>query len=208
MRNTWFSFCNYKRSALTVSILGLSLLLPACYFSREYVVMTATDAPAVSPVNDWLYRGPQPAEDFLAALRHKGIKTVVDFRDEPILNEREKKGAESLGMKYVGLPWNIKEPVDPALLDRFFEVLDERENRPVFMHCKHGRDRTGVMATLALMRYERLSEGAARGIALETIHPTPLRQGDVNEKIKFFLKERPDAVCDDCSAVFPKSSPD
>jgi len=152
------------------------------------------DIPYFSPVNDWCYRGGQPPEQAFAKLKEKGIRTVVNFRNEKDWIEWERKKVEGLGMKYVSLPWSITRPVKPELLDQFFEVLDRPENRPVFFHCKHGRDRSGVMSMMALMRYEKLSESEAHFQALEAIRPHLQYRPFVNQKVKFFLKERKDKI--------------
>lgn len=126
-------------------------------------------------------------------MKGKGIRTVINFRPEPRWNQWEKEKVEGLGMKYVSLPWRIGAPVKPELLDQFFAVLDEPKNRPVYFHCEHGRDRSGVLSALALMRYEGLSEEEAREQALETIRPSLLQRGNVSKKIDFFIQKRPGA---------------
>jgi len=150
--------------------------------------------PVLTPLNDWLYRGSEPKEGDFAKLKEKGIRTVIDFRDKPERVEWEKKKVEALGMNYFNLPWLITRSVKPELLDQFFEILDDPTHRPVLIHCQHGRDRTGVMATLALMRYEGLSEEEARESALETIRPHWRYQFFVNQKIDDLIKARPAAV--------------
>ena len=75
------------------------------------------DLPLFAPLNDWLYRGAQPTEKGLHELKEKGIRTVVNFRREKDWIEWERKEVESLGMKYVSLPWSIWKPAKPALLD-------------------------------------------------------------------------------------------
>lgn len=178
------------------------VLLAALLFSSCSITFSTSagrsKAPVVTPVNDWLYRGSQPREGDFARIKGKGVRTVVNFRDESHWIQWEKEKVEALGMKYVSLPWNVKKPVKPELLDRFFAVLDDPKNRPVYFHCQYGRDRSGVMTTLALMRYQNLSKEEAREEALETIRPSLLQKGNVSEKIDFFLRERP--------AAFQKSS--
>lgn len=182
MPNTLSS--SLKRKFFILGLIFLGTLLFSCpsAYSRD------TRAPEISPLNDWIYRGVQPREETFLKLKKKGIRTVINFRDEPDKIQWEKAKVEALGMKYVSLPWNIMKPVKPALLDAFFKVLDEPKNRPVFFHCKWGRDRSGVMAVLALMRYEKMSEDEARELALETIRPHWRYRHSVNQKIKFFSK--------------------
>lgn len=195
MRSTCFSFYSLLGLERGPAPLGFLLgILLAVSPSSVQAAPKENDIPCFSPVNDWLYRGGQPSEEALARLKKKGIRTVINFRDDKNEVERERQKVESLGMKYVSLPWNIMKSVKPELLDRFFEVLDRREDRPVFFHCEHGRDRSGVMSMMALMRYEGLSEEEARSQALETIHPHLRYRPFVNQKIKFFLKERRDEI--------------
>ena len=182
---------NTLSSSLRRKSLLILISFTAVLFSSPFVYSRDTGAPEISPLNDWIYRGAQPREETLVRLKKKGIRTVINFRDEPQQIQWEKARVEALGMKYVSLPWNIMKPVKPELLDGFFKVLDDPRNRPVFFHCKWGRDRSGVMSVLALMRYEKMSEEQARELALETIRPHWRYQHSVNEKIKFFLKARP-----------------
>lgn len=201
MRNTPSS--SFRRG-LNPVYLSLPLLLTLILFSLVSCTFNYSprgpkslpDAPRSSPLNDWLYRGSQPLAGDFATFKAKGIRTVINFRDEEKWIDWERKQVEGLGMKYVSLPWNIMGSVDPKLLDRFFEVLDNPANRPALFHCKHGRDRSGVMAALALMRYEKMSEAEARELALETIRPHLRYQLFVNQKIKFFLNQRPAAFSD------------
>lgn len=188
MRNTLSSSLKFLSRAFFILFLSLfAASSPAAAKPRPKV-------PVLTPLNDWFYRGSEPKEGDFAKLKEKGIRTVIDFRDKPKQVEWEKKKLEALGMNYVNLPWLITRPVEPELLDRFFEILDDPKNRPVLFHCEYGRDRTGVMATLALMRYEGLSEKEARETALETIRPHWRFRFFVDQKIDYFIKSRPDAV--------------
>lgn len=188
MRNTLSS--SFKFLFRPALVFLLSILFFSCARLNPPGTVLIQEVPALNPLNDWLYRGGQPKEEDFATLKQKGIRTIVNFRDEPRWIEWEKEKVEALGMKYVSLPWNLTRSVKPELLDQFFEVLDNPRNRPVLFHCKYGRDRSGVMSTLALMRYEKMSEPEARGLALETILPHRRYRYFVNKKIEFFLKER------------------
>lgn len=192
MQNTW-SFLRRQPIQLAFLLAVLSLL-SACSVHYDWGEPLFPNAPPLTAVNDWLYRGSQPTENTLKTLKGKGVKTIVNFRTEPGFIEWERREAESLGMKYISLSWEVNQSVDPVLLDRFFEILDHPENRPVFIHCKRGRDRTGVMTTLALMRYQKLPDPVAREIATETIRPTPFHAADVKKKIDFFIRKRPEAL--------------
>ena len=187
MENTFCSSSKtFKHRPLFAGLISLSFLLSACSYSYKPL----PNAPKLSPLNDWLYRGAQPQEWDFTQIKTKGIKTVVNFRDEPGWIDWERQKVENLGMKYVSLPWNITQSVKPELLDEFFKILDDPKNRPVFFHCKYGRDRSGVMSVLALMRYEKMPEQEAREMALGTIRPHLRYRPFVNQKIKFFVESR------------------
>ncbi len=151
---------------------------------------TSEEIPRFAEVNEWLTRGAQPTQEGLEELKARGVHTVINFRDEPKWIEWEKREVEALGMHYVSLPWTIWKSVKPELLDQLFEVLDRPENRPAFIHCKHGRDRTNVMTVLSLMRYEKLTEDQARKSAFEMVRPHLRYWFFVNRKIRFFLSKR------------------
>ena len=185
MENMPFPFSSFRFLSRGISILLLFFLVCAASPPKD-----SSDLPNFDALNEWLYRGAQPTGQGLRELKAKGIRTVVNFRDEPQWIEWEAKEVKALGMNYVSLPWSVWKPVRPELLDQFFKALDNAENRPVFFHCHHGRDRTGVMATLALMRYQNLSEKEARNQALGKIRPHLRYRYFVNQKINFFLKEK------------------
>lgn len=185
MRNTLSS--SFRIALRLAALLVLFSLSWNASYSQESK-RSPRDVPALTPVNDWLYRGSQPQEGDFELIKKKGIQTVISFRDEKSLIKEEKEKVEALGMKYVSIPWNIWRPARPETLDQLFEVLDDSENRPVLMHCKHGRDRTGVMTTLALMRYDKLSEAEAREMALELIRPNLRYHYLVDRKINSFVK--------------------
>ena len=172
---------------------ALIFLLLLFQASSAHAAKSSSKVPVLTQSNDWLYRGSEPEEKDFSKIKEKGIRTVIDFRDNRKEVEWEKKKLEALRINYFNLPWLITRSVKPQLLDQFFKILDDPQNRPALIHCEHGRDRTGVMTTLALMRYEGLSEEEARETALETIRPHWHYRIFVNRKINDFIKARPDA---------------
>src|SRR5437016_189280 len=57
-------------------------------------------------VTDTLYRGAQPSNSGFTALHQMGVSIIVNFRDERDETAAEQREVESLGMKYVGIPWS------------------------------------------------------------------------------------------------------
>jgi tyrosine-protein phosphatase SIW14 len=102
-----------------------------------------------------LYRGGQPRKGGFEYLKRIGVKTVINLRGE----NGEKKVVQGLGMKYVQIPMGVLEDVPDAKIQEFFSVLRERENYPVFVHCRRGADRTGFMVGLYRIAFEGWTAG-------------------------------------------------
>lgn len=96
-------------------------------------------------VDATLYRGAQPKEACFAKLKAMGIRTVVNFRREKKAIEKERQLVESLGMRYVSIPWHITRRPKDEIYRKFFAVTDDPEAQPVFYHCMRGVERTGTM---------------------------------------------------------------
>jgi protein tyrosine phosphatase (PTP) superfamily phosphohydrolase (DUF442 family) len=96
-------------------------------------------------VNEFLYRGTQPNEEGVEQLKKRGIDTIVDLRGERHdVIEKERRQAESLGMRFVNIPGNGWSAPRDEQIAQFFSVVRERPRRRIFVHCWLGGDRTGV----------------------------------------------------------------
>jgi len=95
-----------------------------------------------------LYRGAQPEPSAYAELKSLGIDTVVRFNPEGQDMAAEKNQVESLGMKFVSLPWSgLGEPTHEQVVS-FLSLLRDNPDAKIFVHCRLGADRTGVMVAL------------------------------------------------------------
>lgn len=112
--------------------------------------------PAFLQIAPGLYRGGQPTGEGFEYLKSIGIKTVLNFRKEKQLGEWEKEAVEQNGMEYVNIPWQIYETPNPEVAEKYLDILEDPSNRPLFIHCQHGVDRTGIMAALYYIKYEDL----------------------------------------------------
>jgi len=104
-------------------------------------------------VNHRLYRGAQPDKIGLQNLQKLGIGTIVNLRMTNDAWALEKDEVTSLGMTYVNLPMSgirrpSKETVSAVL------AIIEQSPSPVFVHCKHGCDRTGTIIACYRIKQE------------------------------------------------------
>ncbi|MCW8128958.1 MAG: tyrosine-protein phosphatase [Planctomycetota bacterium] len=94
-------------------------------------------------VSDRLYRGAQPTEEGMAELKKLGIKTVVNLR--LTASDRDEIGGKDLA--YDHIYFNPYHPEDEDMV-RFLKLVTDKDRAPVFVHCRHGSDRTGTVCAL------------------------------------------------------------
>jgi tyrosine-protein phosphatase SIW14 len=162
------------RRLLVAGIAALVLAAPVLYYRASYT--HAKRLREISP--GVLYRsGQMTAAGFLDAVQRYGIRCIINLQDEypdPELpwhyfgggTIRESELCRRLGVRYLWMPPDIiprgKIPAErPAAIDRFLAVLDDPANHPVLIHCRAGLHRTGVMAAVYRMEYQRCSPAEA-----------------------------------------------
>lgn len=75
------------------------------------------------------------------ALANMGINIVVDLRGR---RESERRMVTNLGMQYVAMPWRCSFPKDKTFA-QFLTLLRNNRGKKIFVHCRLGDDRTGMM---------------------------------------------------------------
>lgn len=103
-------------------------------------------------VTDFYYRGAQPRADEYEQLASIGVRTVIDLRDDP--RDYARPAALKSGMNYINIRMSDTQYPEPGAASRFLEVVNNRENWPVFVHCAGGRHRTGAMTAVYRMTME------------------------------------------------------
>lgn len=108
-----------------------------------------------------LYRGAKPGDRGLRSLRDAGVRTVVSL----IHDEGERRATEALGIRYFEIPlhaglFGSSEPTGEEIRS-FLALASDSAYRPLYFHCRHGRDRTGAMAALYRIRVRGWSEAEA-----------------------------------------------
>jgi protein tyrosine/serine phosphatase len=89
------------------------------------------------------YRGAQPMPDDFQSLKDLGVKTVVDLQGDP--TDYEKADVEALGMKYVNIPMSGYKMPKMSEINTFLALINDPDTGTVFVHCKAGIHRTGVI---------------------------------------------------------------
>jgi tyrosine-protein phosphatase SIW14 len=95
------------------------------------------------------YRGAQPENRDYADLARLGVKTVIDLQAD---GEAGEKGlVERAGMKFYRIPMTTSDRPSDSAVTQFLKLVNDPANQPVYVHCKGGRHRTGVMTAVYRM---------------------------------------------------------
>lgn len=106
------------------------------------------EIPNFHEVEDGFFRGGQPSEKDIEALHVLGIRTVVSFRNEEKVIRWERALVEKNGMTFVSIPLTWRRSPSREKAELFLKMISEVGRRPLFVHCREGRDRTGAMVAL------------------------------------------------------------
>lgn len=100
-----------------------------------------TDFQAVIADAGPLYIAGQPSEAALRELVASGVKTIINLRTQPEMDNRtavpydEEKLLKELGVKYVHIPLGRPDtPYTPAAVDAFAEAFESADSK-VLLHC-------------------------------------------------------------------------
>jgi protein tyrosine phosphatase (PTP) superfamily phosphohydrolase (DUF442 family) len=98
-------------------------------------------APNLHKVSDKLYRGAQPTAEGMQGLKALGIKTIVNLRS--LHSDRDEIGDLDLNYEHIRM---VAVAAEEEHVIRFLQIVTDPERTPVFVHCLHGADRTGVLS--------------------------------------------------------------
>ncbi len=138
-----------SRLIILAGILPVAMLFfvafPAWSRSTGQATSQLEGLPNWGRATETLYRGGQPALDGFKALQHMGVTIVVNFRDEPKETKAEQRDVESLGMKYVSIPWSGRDNPSSSQVVEFLDFVRTKPQAKIFFNFQRGADRTGVM---------------------------------------------------------------
>jgi uncharacterized protein (TIGR01244 family) len=142
------------RASLVASFAALALL-PACsargaeenHASRPddwaVVVPAAESLPNLYRVDPGLFRGAQPEKEGFDELEALGVRTLINLRP----GRSEERASEEAGLAYEEIPMRAWRVRDDQVV-RFLRLATDPARRPLFVHCRRGADRTGVLVAV------------------------------------------------------------
>ncbi len=99
-------------------------------------------------VSPGIFRGARPDQAGLERLSKMGLRTILNLENDKDVIESERQSAEALGLRFISVPMSgLWKPSD-KVVDQALGALADPANRPIFVHCMKGQDRTGVVVAL------------------------------------------------------------
>jgi protein-tyrosine phosphatase len=140
---------------LKIPAIFLTFLIMSCAHLHNAGPVSAVDNTEghVARVCAGIYRGARLANlDELESLK---VRTILNLEKDTDAVRQEKAGAARLGMEVINIP--MSEVTRPRLADlvRAVKIMEDPRFQPVYVHCLHGRDRTG----LTVAAYRILHDG-------------------------------------------------
>ena len=139
-----------------VSLVALALCVGGC--ARPSAVQRPSQSALIQNfqhVAPGIYRGAQPNEVGMKALKDMGVKTILSLRVPPRVNTWEAAKADALDMDFINLPLSNYDNPSEDDVKTFLKIVTDPRRQPVFVHCRQGQLRTGAL----MASYRVLEEG-------------------------------------------------
>jgi protein tyrosine/serine phosphatase len=94
-------------------------------------------------ISENLYRGEKPTAIGIKQLKDMGIKTIIDLRS--FSSDKDEIGGIEIGYEHIDMKTWHPEEED---IVRFLKIVTDNTKTPVFVHCRYGADRTGLMCAI------------------------------------------------------------
>ena len=129
------------------SLLALCLVLKLVFcFAGSRGVPATEGIINFGRVDQSLFRGAQPDAAAIRHLKTLGVKSIINLRvpKEASASEEEEAAVRVIGLVYTNVPLaGLGKPTDDEVA-KVLSLIDSLP-KPVFVHCKHGCDRTGTV---------------------------------------------------------------
>lgn len=124
--------------------------LPETARTSEHVYGNLPGLANAGRIAPGIFRGSQPAPEGYATLKKMGIRTVINLRT----SMSEKSEVEAAGMRSIEVPLEMSTDHLKEKVDRLVALMADPANQPLFVHCRHGQDRTGIVVAAYRMKQQ------------------------------------------------------
>ena len=107
-------------------------------------------------MSDALYRSALPREQDVEWLQRNKIQTVINFYQKP-----DSLWLHDTGIEQIQIPLRTDRIDDVDVLRVLRNIVSAKQKGKVLMHCKHGQNRTGLIAAMYRIVFEDWSKADA-----------------------------------------------
>ncbi len=152
-----------KASRFACALFAFLILSSATHAQSEE--KRYAELPNFHQITATLYRGGQPAEGGYKILASLGIKTVVNLRDRDEREQLEEAEVRRAGLRYFNVPLDTFDRPSDTDVERVLAIITAPENQKVFIHCKRGSDRTGIVIACYRITHDHWTSEQAKSEA-------------------------------------------
>ena len=133
---------------------------------NDLEIMTTELAKKITPVDEFIYRGPRPSDDsdYELLKNEYHISTIISLETMPWHTIPEHRAAHHYRINYIRVGM-IPSPIEPreSTVERAVQALMDGRARKekVYLHCLLGLDRTGLVIAEYRIRTGELTERQA-----------------------------------------------
>ena len=99
-------------------------------------------------INDCFYRGSQAGAEEMEVLAKQGVKRILNLKTiSPEEAKELAKQAWERGLEFINIPLNPFN-IEKSLPNILKEILGASKEKPLYIHCTFGKDRTGFVSAL------------------------------------------------------------
>ena len=133
---------------LFVGRLSIAVLLLMSFTAHAEGADQYPELPRLHQISERVYRGAQPRREGIRRLAELGFNTIINLRGTDANTRADEAKARSLGLNYFNIPLPIWGRPNDADVQRILEIISAPESGRVFVHCRDGVDRTGMIVAL------------------------------------------------------------
>lgn len=124
---------------------------PAFAFSRfpnsiEDILAKSINSP--EPVSQSLWRSGRPTLENYKLFAQQGIKIIINLEDDSLAIRNDAELARRFGMRFYSFPMNPLLPPNDQDMNQVLNLLKFPAGKTL-VHCKYGKDRTGLIIGLS-----------------------------------------------------------
>ena len=151
--NFFTTMLSNRRRRCAIAVVGVVFLFfQGC--ATTAAGKESEELPHFSSVDPRVYRGGQPSEEGLRLLARRGVKTIISLRAENEEKERERQLCGQLSIRWVDLPVASWSAPSEEQVRQFLAIASDPSNQPVFVHCRQGKNRTGILVAIYRIAYD------------------------------------------------------